>query len=96
MKNIGSLENKNRNGFKQTITRYQTKKCEGCHLQHACNPVKNKRGIEKRKQRCYDEPVFANIKHNHLFKRFLHRGIKKVSVETGLVAIAHNLRRKTV
>lgn len=57
--------------------------------------LKSKRGIEKRKKRCYDtEPVFGNIKHNHHFKRFMLRGINKVSVETGLLAIAHNLRKK--
>lgn len=57
--------------------------------------LKSKRGIEKRKQRCYDtEPVFANIKHNHGFKRFMLRGIEKVSIETGLLALAHNLRKK--
>ena len=55
----------------------------------------SKRGIKKRKQRCFDtEPVFANIKHNHHFKRFLLRGIEKVNVETGLLALAHNLRKK--
>lgn len=118
MKNIGTYKRTGRNGFEQNITRYQTKKCEGCPLQAACNPGKNsrvidvnhnlnrlkqqaekrlksKRGVEKRKQRCYDtEPVFANIKHNHHFKRFMLRGIKKVSIETGLLAIAHNLRKK--
>ena len=63
--------------------------------QQADKRLKSKRGIQKRKQRCYDtEPVFANIKHNHHFKRFMLRGIKKVSVETGLLAIAHNLRKK--
>ena len=57
--------------------------------------LKSKRGIEKRKQRCFDtEPVFANIKHNHSFKRFMLRGIEKVSIETGLLALAHNLRKK--
>jgi hypothetical protein len=57
--------------------------------------LKTKRGIEKRKQRCWDtEPVFAGIKHNHGFKRFLLRGIKKVNVEMGLLALAHNLRKK--
>lgn len=57
--------------------------------------LKSKRGIQKRKQRCWDtEPVFANIKHNHQFKRFMLRGIDKVSVETGLLALAHNLRKK--
>lgn len=118
MKNMGTFAEHNRNGFEQTITRYQTKKCEGCPLQGACNPgndkrtikvnhnlnrlkqqvdkrLKSKRGIQKRKKRCYDtEPVFANIKHNHHFKRFMLRGIKKVAIETGLLAIAHNLRKK--
>lgn len=57
--------------------------------------LKNKQGIQKRKQRCFDaEPVFANIKHNHHFKRFMLRGLDKVAIETGLLALAHNLRKK--
>ncbi len=52
-------------------------------------------GIKKRKQRCWDvEPVFANIKNNHGFKRFMLRGKEKVSIEAGLLALAHNLRKK--
>jgi imidazole glycerol phosphate synthase subunit HisF len=39
--------------------------------------------------------VFGNIQNNHHFKRFMLRGIEKVSIETGLVALAHNLRKKT-
>ncbi|QHS59933.1 transposase [Chitinophaga agri] len=58
--------------------------------------LKTNRGIAKRKQRCYDvEPVFGNIKHNHHFKRFMLRGIEKVTIEAGLLALAHNLRKKT-
>jgi transposase len=57
--------------------------------------LKTKKGIKKRKQRCFDvEPVFAAIKHNHHFKRFMLRGIEKINVETGLLALAHNLRKK--
>ena len=57
--------------------------------------LKTKKGIKKRKQRCFDvEPVFANIKNNHHFKRFMLRGIDKVAIETGLLALAHNLRKK--
>jgi transposase len=64
--------------------------------QQADKRLKTKRGIQKRKQRCFDtEPVFANIKHNHHFKRFMLRGKEKVKVETGLLALAHNLRKKT-
>lgn len=57
--------------------------------------LKTKKGIEKRKQRCHDvEPVFANIKQNHHFKRFMLRGKAKVTVEMGLLALAHNLRKR--
>jgi transposase len=63
--------------------------------QQAEKRLKTKRGIQKRKQRCFDtEPVFAQIKHNHQFKRFRLRGIDKVTVEIGLLALAHNLRKK--
>lgn len=64
--------------------------------QKADKRLKTKKGIEKRKQRCFDtEPVFANIKSNHHFNRFMLRGTDKVIVETGLLALAHNLRKKT-
>jgi transposase len=67
------------------------------HLkQQADEKLKSEEGIKKRKQRCHDvEPVFANIKNNHGFKRYLLRGLPKVTVETGLLALAHNLRKKT-
>jgi transposase len=53
-------------------------------------------GIIHRKKRCCDvEPVFGNIKNNHGFKRFMLRGIEKVSVETSLLALAHNIRKKS-
>jgi hypothetical protein len=52
-------------------------------------------GIRHRKQRpCDVQPVFGNIKSNHHFKRFMLRGIKKVTTETSLLALAHNLRKK--
>jgi transposase len=52
-------------------------------------------GIQKRKQRSADvEPVFAQLKHNNGFRRFSLKGIKKVELEFGLMAIANNLRKK--
>ena len=39
------------------------------------------------------EAVFGDIKSDHGFKRFRLRGNAKVSVEFGLVALAHNLRK---
>ena len=51
-------------------------------------------GIKYRKQRSVDvESVFGQIKHNKGFRRFLHRGLEKVDIEFGLVAIAHNLQK---
>ena len=50
-------------------------------------------GLEKRKQRWQVEAVFGNIKQNKGFRRFYLRGIEKVNVEIGLLAIAHNLQR---
>lgn len=56
--------------------------------------LSTKRGIKLRKQRCYDvEPVFAQIKHNNQFKRFLLRGKSKTETEIGLISIAHNLKK---
>ena len=52
-------------------------------------------GIAHRKQRPADvEAVFGNIKQNKNFKRFMLRSIEKVEIETGLLAIAHNLAKK--
>lgn len=52
-------------------------------------------GLQKRKQRTADvEPVFAQLKHNHNFRRFSLKGIEKTELEFGLMALAHNLRKK--
>lgn len=51
-------------------------------------------GIYHRKKRSVDiEPVFGNIKSNKNFKRFKLRSAKKVTIEFGLIAIAHNLSK---
>ena len=52
-------------------------------------------GIAYRKRRCYDvAPVFGNLKQNKGFRRFMLRGKEKVLIEVGLLAIAHNLKKK--
>jgi len=54
----------------------------------------SQRGLEHRSQRPQDvEATFGNLKNNKNFKRFLCRGIKKVEVEFGLLAIAHNIKK---
>ena len=50
-------------------------------------------GIEKRRQRWQVEAVFGNIKQNKGCRRFLLRGLEKVNIEFGLIALAHNLQR---
>lgn len=62
----------------------------------ANNNLLSDEGVKHRKKRCYDvEPVFACIKNNHYFKRFMLRGKKKVTIEAGLLALSHNLRKKS-
>jgi transposase len=57
--------------------------------------LNSEQGIYHRKKRPWDvEPVFANIKNNHGFKRFMLRTKPKVEIEAGLLALAHNLRKK--
>lgn len=65
------------------------------HKQKTRELLLSEKGIQKRKQRTGDvEPVFAHLKHNHGFRRFTLKGIKKVDLEFGLMAMAHNLRKK--
>lgn len=40
------------------------------------------------------EPVFGYMKNNRGFKRFLLRGLPKVSLEVGWLSLAHNLLKK--
>jgi len=42
------------------------------------------------------ERVFGQIKQNRGFRRFLLRGLRKVTLEVGWLALAHTLLRKAV
>ena len=54
----------------------------------------SERGLYHRSKRPIEpEAVFGQIKDAHLFRRFRLRSLNKVSVEFGLVAIAHNIRK---
>lgn len=54
----------------------------------------SERGLYHRSMRPIEpEAVFGDIKFNHGFKRFRLKSNAKVSVEFGLVAVAHNLRK---
>jgi hypothetical protein len=117
MEHVGERTRTTKNGFKQTMTKYEAADCRRCPLRDVCHEQKGNRqveinhrlrrlkrqadarlkseeGIAYRKRRPADiEPVFANIKHNKNFKRFMLRGLPKVEIETGLIAIAHNLAK---
>jgi transposase len=63
------------------------------HRQKVRELLESEEGIQRRKQRWKVEAVFGNIKQNKGFRRFMLRGIEKVSTEVGLIALAHNLQR---
>lgn len=71
-------------------------------VNHAANEFKrqvrelltSERGMMHRSNRPIEpEAVFGDIKFNHGFRRFRLKSTKKVRVEFGLVALAHNLRK---
>jgi transposase len=65
------------------------------HRKRAKELLESDVGIQKRKQRNTEvETVFGQIKQNMGFRRFLLRGLKKVSIEIGLISIAHNIKKK--
>jgi len=65
------------------------------HKQRARELLLSEIGIQRRKQRSADvEPVFAQLKHNNGFRRFSLKGLQKVELEFGLMALGHNLRKK--
>jgi len=56
----------------------------------------SEQGIDLRKRRCVEvESVFGHIKQCRGFRRFVMKGIEKVKVEWGLLAIAHNALKLT-
>lgn len=82
---------------------HKSKRNRIIEVNHTLNDYKRKaterltseKGIYYRKRRPVDvEPVFGNIKSNHGFRRFMLRGREKVLIEAGLLALAHNLRKK--
>ena len=71
-------------------------------VSHRLNELKAKarerllseQGIVHRSKRPVDvEPVFGILKQNKGFRRFLLKGLDKVSIEFGLLAMAHNLKK---
>ena len=54
----------------------------------------SKEGVKLRQRRlCEVESVFGQIKQNFGIRKFLLRGIEKVTLEFGLIAMGHNMRK---
>lgn len=85
----------------------QCKKTTGVRVirvSHRLNELKSRanenlcsaRGLALRSRRPVEvEQVFGRLKGNWSFRRFLLRGMEKVKIEFGLLAIAHNLTKMT-
>ena len=100
---INRYQAKNCNGCPLRGVCHKSKSNRIIEINHSLNKYKqqvkenlnSEQGIYHRKKRpCDVEPVFANIKNNHHFKRFMLRSKPKVEIEAGLLALAHNLRKK--
>jgi hypothetical protein len=64
------------------------------HRAKARELLNSEQGLQYRSKRSVDvEPVFGMIKSNRNYRRFLLRGLEKVEIETGLISIAHNLKK---
>jgi len=64
------------------------------YKQEARKNLKTKEGEKLRKTRSIEiESCFGDIKHNMGFRRFHLRGMKKVTTEITLIAMAHNIRK---
>ena len=93
----------NCNGCPLRVACHKSKSNRVIEVNHALKKYKqqvkenlnSEQGLYHRKKRpCDVEPVFGNLKNNHHFKRFMLRSKPKVEVEAGLLALAHNLRKK--
>lgn len=68
MQNIGTSKQVNKNGFEQTITRYQASNCEGCPMRGVCHKSKRNRIVEL----------------NHNLRRLKKKAAEKLRSEEGI------------
>lgn len=80
----------------------QAKTNRRMEVNHRLNELKTKArelllsppGIQQRSKRPVEvEAVFGQVKSNNKFNRFTLRGLDKVNVEFGLMALGHNFRK---
>lgn len=67
------------------------------YKQKARENLLSEKGKELRGRRCTEvEQTFGQLKWNKKFKRYLLRGLEKVTIETGILALAHNFQKLSV
>jgi IS5 family transposase len=87
-------ECRNEKAKPDTNRRVQFSKKLEAYKEQAKALLATEKGKQKRSQRSVDvETPFGDIKYNMGHKRFILRGIEKVTIEFTLLAIAHNLRK---
>jgi len=101
-KKLSCYQAQNCQGCPLRGTCYKSENNRVIEVSHRLNELKTKarerleseQGEKHRKKRPVDvEPVFGNIKQNKGFRRFYLRGLDKVTIEFGILAIAHNLKK---
>lgn len=100
--NISIYQAKNCQGCPLRAMCHQAKTNRRMEVNHRLNELKDKarelllspRGIQQRSKRPIEvEAVFGQLKSNNKFHRFTLRGLEKVNVEFGLMALGHNFRK---
>ncbi len=74
-------------GYVQEVTVYECADCKGCPVKEQC--IRQKKTDKNRSIQA--EGVFAAIKEDLNFRRFLTRGNAHVTVEWYLVSMAYNI-----
>jgi transposase len=101
-KTVSRYRAQNCNGCPLKGACHKSKNNRMIEVSHRLNELKSRakerlmseRGKIHRSKRPVDvEPVFGIIKQNKGFRRFYLRGLNKVSIEFGLLAVAHNLKK---
>jgi hypothetical protein len=99
---LSRYQARNCNGCQMRCMCHKSKGNRIIEVSHRLNELKAKardrllseKGIMHRKKRPVDvEPVFGMLKQNKSFRRFFLKGIDKVSIEFGLLALAHNIKK---
>jgi transposase len=100
--NISVYQAKNCKGCPLRGMCHQAKTNRRMEVNHRLNELKEKarqlllspQGIEQRSKRPVEvEAVFGQLKSNNKFNRFTLRGLDKVNIEFGLMALGHNFRK---